>query len=291
MSADVTQRAPTANTTDAVATAGEPSTEASATPRARSAIKAVSLPTEHGGWGLTFEAVLLGLIVQFSAAGVCLGVAAFLAFLARTPLKVVLVDRRRQRTLPRTRLAQRVLIVEIIALASLAGAAVVFGAAAFWTPLIVIAPLAALELWFDMRSRSRRLLPELAGAVGIEGIVAVLVLAGGGSAELAVACWLILSARSITAITTVRDIVNGIHGRTRTPWLVATADVAAVALALSAAALYRPATVGTVAVVAAIVIQRLLNLGPTPRAVILGVRQTIVGLAVVAATAIGMLVS
>lgn len=102
-------------------------------PGQRSLLRSVAMPAEHGSWGLTFEPVLLGLL------------------------------------------------------------------------------LAAVELWFDMRSRSRRLLPELVGAIGMGGVAAVIVLAGGGSGRLAAACWMILAARSVTAIVTVRDQVGGLH--------------------------------------------------------------------------------
>ena len=56
----------------------------------------VVLPAEHGGWGLTLEPVLLGLLAAWSVAGLCLGVAAMLAFLVRTPLKLAAVDVRRE---------------------------------------------------------------------------------------------------------------------------------------------------------------------------------------------------
>ena len=75
--------------------------------------RSVAIPTEHGGWGLTLEPALLGLMVAFSWSGVAIGVAATLAFLARTPLKLALVDRRRGRVLPRTRLASRIAAGEL----------------------------------------------------------------------------------------------------------------------------------------------------------------------------------
>ena len=40
--------------------------------------RAVGVPSEHGGWGLTLEPVLLGLLVGFSGAGVAIGTATFL---------------------------------------------------------------------------------------------------------------------------------------------------------------------------------------------------------------------
>ena len=45
----------------------------------------------------------------------------------------------------------------------------------------------------------------------------------------------------------------------------------------------------SIAVVVAIAIQRGLNVRPSPRAVVIGVRQTLLGLVVVAATATGVL--
>src|SRR5690606_5227391 len=90
-----------------------------ATPAARSTLRSVAMPTEHGGWGLTLEPGLRALLVEPSVAGALLAVAAVLAFVARTPLKLVLVDRWRGRSLPRTRLATRVAAVELVALAAL----------------------------------------------------------------------------------------------------------------------------------------------------------------------------
>ena len=48
----------------------------------------------------------------------------------------------------------------------------------FWVPLAVAAPFVGVELWFDMRSRGRRLIPELAGTFGIGSVVAAIVLIG-----------------------------------------------------------------------------------------------------------------
>ncbi len=81
------------------------------------------MPAEHGGWSLTLEPVLLGLLV-----------------------------------------------------------------ARFWWPLLAAAPLVAIKLWFDMRSRSRRLLPELAGTVGIGSVAA--------ETALALGLWVAVAARA-----------------------------------------------------------------------------------------------
>jgi hypothetical protein len=181
-----------------------------------------------------------------------------------------------------------VLAGEAVAMAALVAGAVLLDAHAFWTPLVVIVPLVGVELWFDMRSRSRRLTPELCGAVGMSGVVAVVALAGGSGARLAAACWLILAARSISAVVVVRDMVEGIHGRPRHPRLVAGATVVGIVLAGCSVAVDHAVTVGAIAVLVAIVTQLAWYARPAPRAVVIGARQSVLGLAVVVATAIGV---
>ena len=74
--------------------------------------------------------------------------------------------------------AWRIAVVELILLVGAVGLAIV---AAGWTwlvPFAVAAPLFAVELWFDVRSRGRRLVPELCGAIGITAAAAAIVIAG-----------------------------------------------------------------------------------------------------------------
>jgi hypothetical protein len=261
--------------------------------RVRPAWRAVALPSEHGGWGLTLEPALLGLLVAFSGAGVLLAVAALVAFVARTPLKVALVDRWRGRRLPRTALAERIAAVELALLAALVVGAALLADDGFWIPIAVAAPLVALELWFDMRSRSRRLVPELAGAVGIGAVAASIALADGASGWLAAGLWLVLAARAVTSIPFVRVLIDRLHGRTERaerarPLLLAT-DVTALAVAAAAGVLDASLAAGAAAVAAVVVFQRITARGPLPRAVVLGIRQMVLGLVVVAVTAAGVL--
>jgi YwiC-like protein len=80
--------------------------------------KAKALPVEHGGWGISLEPVLLGLLVAPSPAGLWLALATLGAFLARRPLKIVAGDRRRGREFARTPVARRfVLLYGAVALA------------------------------------------------------------------------------------------------------------------------------------------------------------------------------
>lgn len=258
--------------------------------RPRGPWRTVAIPSEHGGWGLTGEPILLGLLVAPSLAGALIGVAGVLAFLARTPLKVCLVDRARHRVLPRTRRAGVVASLEGAVIALLVVAAASVSPHGFLWPAVVAAPLVGLELWFDMRSRSRRLAPELSGAAGIAALAPMVALAGGANPSLAVAMWLVLAARAVTSIPWVRRQVLALHGRADAEPPQMLWDVAAVALAASAVAVSPSAVGGTLAVFGVIVLQRAMA-GSTQRAVVLGIRQTVLGLAVVVATWLGTVVA
>ncbi len=258
-------------------------------PRERASWRSVAIPNEHGGWGLTLEPVLLGLLVAPSPAGALLGIGALLAFLARTPLRMTLVDRRRGRDLERTSLARRILTGEALLLAGCAIGAAASGDNRMWWAAAAAAPLIAVELWFDMRSRSRRLTPELAGAVGVSAVTAMIVLASGEPGRLAVALWFVLAARVLTAIPFVRDQVMRLHGRPPAPRTVLAGDAAAIAVAATAVALHGEAVVGAVAILGVIAYQRVTGRRPVARAAVLGVRQTIVGLTVVLITGLGVL--
>jgi hypothetical protein len=253
-----------------------------------STFRAVALPSEHGGWGLTAEPALLGLLIKPSLAGVLLGVAAAVAFLLRTPMKIVLVDSWRHRTLERTRLAARVTLVESLLLVALVTMAVIAADAAFWWPAAVAAPLVAVELWFDMRSRSRRLTPELAGAVGISSVAAMIVLAAGADVRVAVGAWLILAARSITAIPYVRAQIARLRYHPTSGVSLAVADLTAAAIAVVAVAIDTAFIAGAAAVGAVIAIQRLSTAHEVPPPKVLGLRQMALGFGVVAVTALGV---
>lgn len=171
---------------------------------ARSPWRSVAIPNEHGGWGLTLEPVLLGLLVAPSLAGVLLGVAAFLAFLVRTPLKLLSIDRRHHRWVERSRWAARIATIELALIGLLGVAALLLAGWVWLVPVALAAPLVIVEWSYDSRGRGRRLIPELTGAAGIAAVAATIVLAGDGSAHLAVAVWMILAARAIGSIPFVR---------------------------------------------------------------------------------------
>ncbi|WP_116995821.1 YwiC-like family protein [Desertimonas flava] len=257
-------------------------------PGDRSTLRAVAMPTEHGGWSLTLEPVVLGLLVAWSWPGLAIGAAAMLAFLARTPLKLVLVDRWRGRWLPRTSVAARVATVQILALAALVVLATFDADSRFWWPLLAAAPLVTIELWFDMRSRSRRLLPELAGTVGIGSVAAMIALADGADATLALGLWAVVAARASAAIPYARTQVFRARHRPHRLWHSDLAQIVAVA-AVAVAWLPGAAPIASLVAIAAVATFNIGAVRAAPRpAKIVGLQQMLFGIAVIVVTAIAV---
>lgn len=248
----------------------------------------MALPSEHGGWGLTAEPVLLGLLIAPSLAGGALGIAALLAFVARTPVKVVLVDRWRHRDLPRTRLARRIAVGELVALALVTIVAAGSASGPWWVPLVLASPLVGLELWYDMRSRSRRLAPELAGTVGIGAVAAAIVLAADGPVTVAAGAWLLVAARAVGSLPFVRFQLRRAKGQPNRRWAQDLTQGAVLVLAgggVATGLLPWPAA-GALALLVAV--QLVLARVPPPRAVVVGVQQLVLGLAVVIVAPLSM---
>ena len=251
--------------------------------------KAVAIPSEHGGWGLTAEPILLGLLVAFSWAGAAIGAAALLAFLARTPLKLAMVDQRRGRHLERTALARRLAALEVVALMVLGATALVVAGPSWLVAVGIALPLFAVELWYDVRSRGRRLVPELCGAVGMGAVAAAIIVAGNGSARLAAAVWLVLAARSIAAIPFIRTQIGRLR---RGAVSIRSSDLSqllAIVIAAVAVAVERGLFLGSIGVVVIVALQLIwVRQSPVPPAKVLGLRQMALGFALVAVTALGV---
>jgi hypothetical protein len=253
----------------------------------RSAWRAVALPSEHGGWGLTLEPVLLGSLLAPSRAGAALGAAAFLAFHVRTPTKLVAVDLRRRRWLPRTRTAALVAVPELLLLGVLVALAARWSSGPWWLPLAAASPLVAVEGWYEVRSRGRRLVPELCGAVGVASSAAAIVLAGGGDGRLAVGAWAILAARALGAIPFVRSQI--VRARRHVVELRGsdTAQLLAVGLAGAAVVVEPSMAAGAIGVALLSSAQFRWARRDPPPIKVLGIRQMALGLALVAVTAAG----
>ena len=271
------------------ATPGTPRGVAPARPRAQ--WRAVAVPDEHGGWSLSAEPALLGLLVAPSWAGGALAAAAMVAFVARTPVKLVLVDLWRRRWLSRTALAARIAAAELVVLAVLATMASVWAGPAWLAPLVLAAPLVGIELWFDARSRSRRLVPELCGAVGIGAFAPAIALAGGADAGLAAGLWLVLAGRSIAVIPFVRVQIARLRRGFGPVPTSDRAQIAGATVALAAVAADMRLVAGAAAVLTVATLQAWWVRRPPVPAKVLGIRQLALGLAVVAATATGVIAS
>ncbi len=258
-----------------------------ALPGPRPSWREVAMPREHGGWGLTAEPVVLGLIVRPSGAGVLLGLAAIVAFVARTPLRVVLVDRHRDRRRDRTVLAGRILAAELGTILVLGTGALVSASAPFLWPVVAAVPLAGVELWFDQRSRSRRLVPELAGTVAIGAVAPAIALAGGAPARVAAGLWLVVAARAVASVPFVRvQLQRARHPEATALPAVAVQGIAVIAVVAGWAAGAVPVA-AVVAVAALAVAQVALVRRPPPRAALVGAQQVVLGLAVVLTAGLG----
>ena len=114
----------------------------------------VAIPREHGGWGLTIEPVLLGLLVAWSWEGLLVGLAAFGAFLLRTPAKLAAVDARRGQWRVRSALAARIAVVELIVIVVLIVVATIAAGWRWWIPVAIAAPLVESVTGITARWRS-----------------------------------------------------------------------------------------------------------------------------------------
>lgn len=256
----------------------------------RSVLRAVGVPAEHGGWGLTGEPILLGLLLVPSLAGLFVGFVGGILFLLRTPVRFVLVDARRRRTLRRTVVARRLAVIEAVVAVLFVVSVFRLSSSPFWVPATVASPLVLLQMWFDVRSRSRRLVPELAGSIGISSLAASITIAGGARASLALGVWMILAARAVTSIPFVRQQVGLLHHRETSSWPLAVWDGVAVTLAAGAAVIDHSLLVAFVSVACVVLGQRLSVLWPTARAKVIGMRQMVFGMTVVVATVMGVVI-
>jgi len=172
------------------------------------------LPKEHGSWSLAFEPVALGLLVAPSAAGGALALAAAAGFLVRRPLKLSITaspdDPRRR---PAQRWAAALMLGASIALA---GAAAMGPAGALW-PLVLAAPCGFLFLWFDLRQAMREAEAELAGSVAFALLPAAFATLAGWPAPAALALAVVMLARSVPTVLTVRAFLRLGKGREANP--------------------------------------------------------------------------
>jgi len=176
--------------------------------------------------------VALGLVVAPTAAGACLALAALAAFLARQPLRLALIDRRKGARYPRTALAERACAVLAASAALLLVAAASTARAPFWSALAAAAPFALFALVHDALGRAREALAESAGAVALAASAAAIALAGGVAPAAAFAASALLALRALTSVLYVRARIRLDRGLPAGPRAALAAHGAALLAAL-----------------------------------------------------------
>jgi hypothetical protein len=250
-------------------------------------LRSIALPIEHGGWGLTLEPVLLGLLVAQTPAGWLLGVFAVLVFLAHRPTRLVLVDLRRRRIVPRTRIAAAAAGAYLAVAAAALIAAALVAADPFWLALGAAVPLVLIEGWYEVRSRTRDLGRELSGPLAAGSIAAALALAAGWGVGAAAGLWTVLALRTVVSVMLVRAQIARAHARSYHIVPLVSVHVGAVLAGAAAAVAEFIPRLGAAAI-AGLGLWAVIALRTPPvRAVIVGVTQTVAGLVVVLMTAAG----
>lgn len=250
-------------------------------------LRAVAVPTEHGGWGFTLEPILLGLAVAPGPAGAGLAAAALAVFLARRPLRVLTADLRARRRLPRTATALWVLAACSAVIAGGLALAATTGAGPFWWALAAAVPAAAVQVAADLAHRNRDFLAEAAGAVAMGAAAPAIALAAGWDAGPAFGLWAVIAARAVPSILLVRAQIRRGRGEPGRPAACYGAHALALAAVgtLAGVSTVPRAAVGAVALLwawAAFSLRR-----PPVPARTLGWTQMLTGLLVVALTALG----
>ena len=168
-------------------------------------VRELLLPKEHGSWSLAFEPVALGLLVAPSVAGGALALAAAAGFFLRRPLKLAITTPPDD---PRRRPARRWAAVLLSGAGlALAGAAALGSARALW-PLALAAPCGLLFLWFDLRQAMREAEAELAGSMAFALLPAAFATLAGWPGPAALALAVVMLARSVPTVLTVRTFLR-----------------------------------------------------------------------------------
>jgi hypothetical protein len=186
-------------------------------------LKRLALPHEHGSWSILLEPLIGGIAVAASPASPFMALLFIGGFLAHQPLRICLTDLWNRRRMPHTVPAIAFAVgFAAIAMTGLAGTWVVAGMNSL-VPLLAAAPLALLQLGYDRAGKSRRLMPEIAGAVALSTSAAVAAHAAG---------WPPARALALSGIFVLRLIPSLLYVRSRL--LIEKRKAAAVRLAITA---------------------------------------------------------
>lgn len=172
---------------------------------ARPTWREVVWPKEHGSWSLALEPVALGLLAAPSAGGGALAVAIIAAFFARRPLRIGIHDACAGR---RDAARRAAVACGIVATVAWFGALMAAGVA-WWPWLLPSAAAGAFFLYFDLRQSSREIHAEVSGAIAFAWLTAVMGAISGRSANVAAALGLVMLARTVPTVLTIRAVLRG----------------------------------------------------------------------------------
>jgi hypothetical protein len=256
----------------------------------------IALPVEHGGWSFLMEPLILGLVVAPSAAGAWLALSAGATFLARHPLKLVVLDRRRGARYPRTGLAERFFAAYTAVAALSFVTALSQSSISILAPLALAAPLAFFALWRDLQGRGREALPEIAGALGLGSSATAIILAASGASATAWIAWALIALRIVATILYVRARVRidrserpAVRSTLARPVLTVHVTTLLMGLAATASGLVSPIASSAFALLLARAAHGLAAGRAPVRPQILGIQEVFVGIACLGLFAAGLM--
>jgi hypothetical protein len=262
-------------------------TQTKATPRVN--MRSVALPSEHGGWGFLLEPVLLGMLVAPTWAGLALSSSMLAIFLVHQPFKIALKDHLKGRRVARTIMAERFALgYGLLGLVSF-GVAWQLAEYPFAEPFLIALPLMGVQLYHDARNHSRDLLSEMSGAVALATIAPALARLAGWSFGAALVLGVLLVGRNIPSILYVRARLRLERQTTinpTLPWLAHGVTLATV-LGLCAINASPWLVLGAMMMLTARAGLGLSSYRRPARAVQIGVREVLFGLATVTLIALG----
>ena len=177
-------------------------------------VRSIALPVQHGGWGFWMEPVLLGLLVAPSFAGVLLGITGLMLLLIHQPARVALKDLRKGKRYPRTDVALRfAALYGLILILAAAGVLLLAPDLNFALPLLIAAPLGAVQLIYELRNAGREALAEITGALLFSALAPAVALLGLLPLPVALVLWAVQIARTIPSIFYVRARLRLEKGR------------------------------------------------------------------------------
>jgi hypothetical protein len=181
-------------------------------------------PKEHGSWSLALEPVALGLLVAPSWGGVALAVAVIAAFFSRRPLRTAVTDARAERRTAARRALDACGVVALVG-----GIAAIVTAGIAWSLWLLPTVLGgAVFLFFDLQKAGRESYAEVAGAAAFSWLPAAFAAAAGWPGAAAVALGLVMLARAVPTVLTVRSALRARKTGTHSAGLPVVAAILAV---------------------------------------------------------------